>query len=244
VILFPAIDLKDGQCVRLRHGDMSQATVYNADPASQARAFAAAGFEWLHVVDLDGAFAGAPRNGDAVEAILKSVAVPIQLGGGIRSRERIEFWLSRGIRRIILGTAALRDPNLVKEVCRIHPDQVVVGIDARKGRVAFEGWSETAEISAIDLAKRFGDSGVAAIIFTDIDRDGVLTGLNIDSTLDLARQVPVPIIASGGLASLADIRRLLEPDCAVLAGAIAGRALYDGRLDARAALELVRARCR
>jgi phosphoribosylformimino-5-aminoimidazole carboxamide ribotide isomerase len=244
VILFPAIDLKDGQCVRLRRGDMSQATVYNADPVAQAGAFAEAGFQWLHVVDLDGAFAGAPRNGEAVEAILKLVTIPIQLGGGIRDRERIEFWLSRGARRVILGTAALRDPDLVKEACRFYPDQVAVGIDARKGRVAVEGWSETAEISVIDLAKRFGDSGVVAIIFTDIDRDGVLTGLNIGSTLDLARQVSVPIIASGGLASLADIRRLLEPDCAVLAGAITGRALYDGRLDARAALGLVQMRGR
>lgn len=244
MILFAAIDLKDGQCVRLRHGDMSQATVYNADPAAQARTFAAQGFEWLHIVDLDGAFAGAARNGAAVEAILNSVTVPIQLGGGIRDLRQIEFWLSRGVRRVILGTAALRDPDLVRMACRAYPDRIVVGIDARKGRVAVEGWSETADISVVDLARRFRDSGVAAIIYTDIDRDGVLAGLNMDSTLDLAHQVKIPVIASGGLASIEDVRRLLEPDCAVLAGAIVGRALYDGRLDARTALDLVRSRSR
>jgi phosphoribosylformimino-5-aminoimidazole carboxamide ribotide isomerase len=240
VILFPAIDLKEGRCVRLRHGDMSQATVYNDDPAAQAQAFEAAGFEWLHVVDLDGAFAGAPRNAKAVDAILSSVAIPVQLGGGIRDLERIERWLRRGIRRVILGTAALRDPELVKEACRRHPERIVVGIDAKDGQVAVQGWAETTTVSAIDLARRFRDCGVAAIVFTDIGRDGVLAGLNIDKTLELARAVDIPVIASGGLASLADIERLLEPDCAILAGAIAGRALYDGRIDAKAALRLLR----
>jgi phosphoribosylformimino-5-aminoimidazole carboxamide ribotide isomerase len=230
VILLPAIDLKDGRCVRLRRGDMLEATVYNDDPAAQARAFEAAGFEWLHVVDLDGAFAGAPRNGEAIEAILASVTIPIQLGGGIRDLARIEYWLARGVRRVILGTAALREPDLVKEMCRLHPERIVIGIDAKGGRVAVQGWAETANISAIELARRFQDCGVAAIVFTDIDRDGVMAGLNIDATLALANAVPVPVIASGGLASMADIRRICEPDCAVLAGAISGRAIYDGRI--------------
>jgi phosphoribosylformimino-5-aminoimidazole carboxamide ribotide isomerase len=240
VILFPAIDLKEGSCVRLRHGDMSQATVYNDDPAAQAQAFEAAGFEWLHVVDLDGAFAGAPRNAKAVDAILSSVAIPVQLGGGIRDLQRIERWLRCGVRRVILGTAALRDPELVNEACRLYPERIVVGIDAKDGQVAVQGWAETTTVSAIDLARRFRDCGVAAIVFTDIGRDGVLTGLNIDKTLELARAIDIPVIASGGLASLADIERLLEPDCAILAGAIAGRALYDGRIDAKAALRLLR----
>ena len=234
MILFPAIDLKDGQCVRLKRGDMAQATVFNDDPTAQALAFEKQGFEWLHLVDLNGAFAGRPVNGAAVEAILKKVTVPVQLGGGIRNLPQIETWLARGIRRVILGTVALRDPVIVKEACRKFP-----------GRVAVEGWAETSDLTAIDLARRFADAGVAAIVFTDIDRDGVLKGLNIASTLALAHAVKIPVIASGGLASIDDIHRLLEPDCAILEGAISGRALYDGRLDAVAALRLIReaARC-
>jgi phosphoribosylformimino-5-aminoimidazole carboxamide ribotide isomerase len=224
---------------------MAQATVFNDDPAAQALAFEKQGFEWLHLVDLNGAFAGRPVNGAAVEAILKKVTVPVQLGGGIRNLPQIETWLARGIRRVILGTVALRDPVIVKEACRKFPDRIAVGIDAKTGRVAVEGWAETSDLTAIDLARRFADAGVAAIVFTDIDRDGVLKGLNIASTLALAHAVKIPVIASGGLASIDDIRRLLEPDCAILKGAISGRALYDGRLDAVAALRLIReaARC-
>jgi phosphoribosylformimino-5-aminoimidazole carboxamide ribotide isomerase len=240
MILFPAIDLKDGQCVRLKLGDMAQATVFNDDPAAQAMAFQRQGFSWLHLVDLNGAFAGQPVNGRAVEAILKAVTIPVQLGGGIRSMAQIESWLAHGIRRVILGTVALRDPQLVKEACRRFPGRIVVGIDARGGRVAVEGWAETADITANALARQFADAGVAAIIFTDIDRDGILKGLNIDSTLELAAATTIPVIASGGLASIADVKRLLQPDCRILEGAISGRALYDGRLDARAALALIR----
>lgn len=241
MILFPAIDLKDGACVRLKLGDMNEATVFNTDPAAQARAFEAVGFEYLHVVDLNGAFAGRPVNGAAVEAILASVQMPVQLGGGIRDLDGIEGWLEKGISRVILGTIALRDPDLVREACRAFPGRVVVGIDARGGHVAVEGWAETSELTTIELARRFEDAGVAAIVYTDIDRDGVLKGLNIDSTLALARAVQIPVIASGGLASLDDVRRLLEPDCRILEGAISGRALYDGRLDAKEALNLIRA---
>lgn len=240
MILFPAIDLKDGQCVRLKLGDMDQATVFNDDPAAQARSFEAQGFTWLHLVDLNGAFAGKPVNEAAVEAILGSVRLPVQLGGGIRTLAQIESWLSKGIRRVILGTVALRDPALVREACRAFPGRIAVGIDAKGGRVAVEGWAETSDLTAVDLAKRFADAGVAAIIFTDIDRDGVLKGLNIDSTLELARAVPIPVIASGGLASMDDIHRLLQPDCRILEGAISGRALYDGRIDVPEALRLIR----
>ena len=238
MILFPAIDLKDGQCVRLKLGDMAEATVFNDDPADQARSFEAQGFAWLHLVDLNGAFAGRPVNAEAVEAILDAVTIPVQLGGGIRSLAQIEAWLEKGIRRVILGTVALRDPGLVREACRLFPGRIAVGIDAKAGRVAVEGWAETSELRAIDLARSFADAGVAAIIFTDIDRDGVLKGLNIESTLELARAVPIPVIASGGLASMADIHRLLEPDCRILAGAISGRAIYDGRIDVAEALSL------
>jgi phosphoribosylformimino-5-aminoimidazole carboxamide ribotide isomerase len=241
MILFPAIDLKDGACVRLKLGDMNEATVFNADPAAQARAFEAEGFNYLHVVDLNGAFAGRSVNGAAVEAILAAVTMPVQLGGGIRDLAGIETWLAKGIARVILGTIALRDPDLVREACRAHPGRIVVGIDARGGRVAVEGWAETSELTTIELARRFEDAGVAAIVYTDIDRDGVLKGLNIESTLKLARAVQIPVIASGGLASLDDVRRLLEPDCRILEGAISGRALYDGRLDAKEALKLIRA---
>ena len=239
MILFPAIDLKGGQCVRLKLGDMAQATVFNNDPAAQAQSFEAQGFHWLHLVDLDGAFAGRSVNAAAVEAILAAVTIPVQLGGGIRDLAMIETWLARGIRRVILGTIALRDPDLVKDACRRFPGRIAVGIDAKGGKVAVEGWAETSELSAIDLARRFADAGVAAIIFTDVDRDGVMKGLNIEATLALAKAVKIPVIASGGLASLADIRRLLEPDCAILEGAISGRALYDGRLDAGEALKLI-----
>jgi phosphoribosylformimino-5-aminoimidazole carboxamide ribotide isomerase len=241
MILFPAIDLKDGACVRLERGDMGRATKFNADPAAQARAFGDAGFAWLHVVDLNGAFAGRAVNGEAVEAILGAVKIPVQLGGGIRDRAAIDGWLAKGIRRVILGTAALRDPGLVHDAARADPGRIAVGIDARGGKVAVEGWAETSDMDAVELGKRFEDAGVAAIIYTDIDRDGVLKGLNIPATLALARAVRIPVIASGGLASLADIKRLLRPDCAVLEGAISGRALYDGRLDAAEALALIRA---
>ena len=239
MILFPAIDLKGGQCVRLKLGDMAQATVFNDDPAAQARSFAAQGFAWLHLVDLDGAFAGKPVNGNAIESILNSVAIPVQLGGGIRDLKQIEAWLARGIARVILGTVALRNSELVKEACRKFPGRIAVGIDAKGGKVAVEGWAETAETTAIELVRHFADAGVAAIIFTDVDRDGVLKGLNIEATLKLAHATTIPVIASGGLASLADIKRLLAPDCAILEGAISGRALYDGRLDAVEALKLI-----
>lgn len=241
MILFPAIDLKDGVCVRLKLGDMDAATVYNTDPAAQARSFQAMGFDYLHVVDLNGAFAGESRNGAAVEAILAAVSMPVQLGGGIRDRAAIDGWLEKGVRRVILGTVAVRDPDLVKAACRAHPGRIVVGIDARGGQVAVEGWAESSTLSAIDLARKFEDAGVAAIVYTDIDRDGVLKGLNIESTLALADAVSIPVIASGGLASIEDIRRLTMPDCAKLEGAISGRALYDGRLDPAEALALLKA---
>lgn len=242
MILFPAIDLKEGRCVRLVRGEMDKATVFNDDPAAQAAAFAEAGFEWLHVVDLDGAFAGQSRNGAAVEAILKRIRLPVQLGGGIRDRAAIEGWLEKGVTRVILGTVAVRDPALVKEAARAHPGRVVVGIDAKGGRVAVEGWAETSEMAAVDLARAFEDAGVAAIVYTDIDRDGMLQGLNWASTLELAAAVSIPVIASGGLAGIGDVERLMQPDAAILEGAIAGRALYDGRLDPGAALALVKAR--
>lgn len=241
MILFPAIDLKDGQCVRLKLGDMNEATVFNDNPCAQAKTFEDQGFEWLHVVDLNGAFAGESRNGDAVDAILAATKNPVQLGGGIRTLAHVEAWLAKGIARVILGTVAVRDPELVKAACKAFPGKVAVGIDARGGHVAVEGWAETSELTAVDLARRFEDAGVSAIIYTDIDRDGVLKGLNIPSTLELARTVSIPVIASGGLASIDDIHRLLEPDCAILEGAISGRALYDGRLDPAEAMRLIRA---
>jgi len=241
VILFPAIDLKDGQCVRLKLGDMEQATVFNDDPAAQAKAFEGQGFEWLHIVDLNGAFAGQPVNGDAVDSVLSAISMPVQLGGGIRDIKTVERWLERGIRRVILGTIAVRDPDLVREACRAFPGRIAVGIDARGGKVAVEGWAETSELSAVELAGRFEDAGVAAIIYTDIDRDGILKGLNLPATRALAQATSIPVIASGGLASLADIEALLEPENAVLEGAISGRALYDGRLDPTEALGLIRA---
>jgi phosphoribosylformimino-5-aminoimidazole carboxamide ribotide isomerase len=236
VILYPAIDLKEGSCVRLRQGDMAQATLFNRDPADQARRFAGAGAKWLHLVDLDGAFAGKPMNRAAVEAILAAVDIPCQLGGGIRDAATIEGWLAAGIARVILGTAALKNPDLVREACRRHPGRVAVGIDARAGKVAVEGWAETSELAALDLARRFADAGVAAIIFTDVDRDGLLGGANVEATAALAGALPIPVIASGGVAGLADLAAL---KAAGVAGAIIGRALYDGRLDLGAAL----ARC-
>ena len=241
MILFPAIDLKEGECVRLIHGDMAQATVFNTNPAAQAASFEAQGFEYLHVVDLDGAFAGKPMNARAVEAILASVKMPVQLGGGIRDMRTIDGWLGKGVSRVIIGTAAVKDPDLVREAARLDPGRIAVGIDARDGLVAVEGWAKVSQVTAIDLGKRFEDAGVAAIIYTDIARDGVLKGLNIESTLGLADALKIPVIASGGLASLDDIRRLLQPDCAKLAGAITGRALYDGRLDPAQALALIKA---
>jgi phosphoribosylformimino-5-aminoimidazole carboxamide ribotide isomerase len=239
VILFPAIDLKDGQCVRLKLGDMSAATVFNTDPAAQALSFETQGFKYLHIVDLNGAFAGKPVNSGAVEAILAAISIPAQLGGGIRDMATIEHWLGKGIRRVILGTVAVKNPALVREACRRFPGRIVVGIDAKGGKVATEGWAEASELTAAELARRFEGAGVAAIIYTDIDRDGVLKGLNLGSTLALARAVKVPVIASGGLASMADIEALLTPECAILEGAITGRALYDGRIDAKAALALI-----
>lgn len=240
LILFPAIDLKDGACVRLKLGEMDQATVFNDDPAAQALAFERQGFMWLHIVDLNGAFAGRPVNGAAVEAILSAVKMPVQLGGGIRDMATIEMWLNKGVRRVILGTVAVRDPALVRDACRRHPGRIAVGIDAKGGRVAVEGWAETSELTAIDLARRFEDAGVAAIIYTDIERDGVLKGLNLAATAELARATRIPVIASGGLASIEDVKALLRPEHAMLEGAITGRALYDGRLDAGEALALLR----
>ena len=241
MILFPAIDLKDGLCVRLEQGDMARATVFHRDPAAQAQAFQAQGFEYLHLVDLDGAFAGKPVNAAAVEHILEAISIPVQLGGGVRDMPTVEAWLGKGVDRVIIGTAAVRNPALVKEAAKRFPKRVAVGIDARDGKVAVEGWAETSQLSALDIARRFEDAGVAAIIYTDVARDGMLTGLNLDATVALAEAVAIPVIASGGFASLADVKALLEPRAKKLAGAIAGRALYDGRLDAAQALKLLRA---
>ena len=239
MILFPAIDLKDGQCVRLKLGEMDQATVFNDDPAAQAQIFEAQGFRYLHIVDLNGAFSGRPVNAAAVEAILAAITIPAQLGGGIRDLATIEMWLGRGIRRVILGTVAVRDPALVKAACRAFPGRIAVGIDAKGGRVAVEGWAETSELTAIDLAQRFEDAGVSAIIYTDIERDGILKGLNLPATAELAAATRIPVIASGGLASIDDVKAWLLPQYKVLEGAITGRALYDGRLDTKAALALL-----
>ena len=240
MILFPAIDLKEGLAVRLEQGDMARATVFNRDPAAQARAFETQGFEYLHIVDLDGAFAGKPMNAAAVERILKDVKIPVQLGGGIRNTATVEAWLDKGVTRVIIGTAAVRDPPFVKQAARDYPGQVAVGLDARDGKVAVDGWAETSELSALDIARRFEDAGVAAIVYTDIARDGLLKGLNLDATIALAETISIPVIASGGLASIDDIKALLAPRAKNLAGAIAGRALYDGRLDAAEALKLMR----
>jgi len=232
--------VKDGEAVRLQQGDMARATVFSRDPAAQARAFAEQGFTYLHLVDLDGAFAGKPVNAAAVQRILAAVTIPVQLGGGIRDRATIDAWLDKGVARVIVGTAAVRDPALVKAAARAYPGRVAVGLDARDGKIAVEGWSKTSTLSALEVARRFEDAGVAAIVYTDVNRDGMLQGLNFEATIALAEQITVPVIASGGLASLADVRALLAPRAHKLEGAIAGRALYDGRVDPAAALALVR----
>jgi phosphoribosylformimino-5-aminoimidazole carboxamide ribotide isomerase len=240
VILFPAIDLKEGLCVRLEQGDMTRATVFNRDPAEQAHAFEQAGFEYLHIVDLDGAFAGRPVNAGAVERILDAISIPVQLGGGIRDMATVEGWLGKGVTRVIIGTAAVRDPVLVREAAARFPGRVAVGLDARDGNVAVQGWAESSELSALDIARRFEDAGVAAIVYTDISRDGMLKGLNLDATIALAEAVSIPVIASGGLASIADVEAMLAPRARKLEGAIAGRALYDGRLNAAEALAVLK----
>ncbi len=240
MILFPAIDLKDGLCVRLQQGDMARATVFNRDPAAQAHAFETQGFSHLHIVDLDGAFAGKPVNAAAVERILEATSMSVQLGGGIRDMRTVEGWLEKGVNRVIIGTAAVRDPALVKEAARAFPRQVAVGLDARDGKVAVEGWAEQSELTVLDIARRFEDAGVAAIVYTDVARDGMLQGINWDATIALADAVSIPVIASGGLASIKDIEVMTETRARKLQGAIAGRALYDGRLDPAEALKLLR----
>jgi phosphoribosylformimino-5-aminoimidazole carboxamide ribotide isomerase len=239
VILFPAIDLKDGACVRLVHGNMASATVFSEDPAAQARKFADAGFTWLHVVDLNGAFAGRSVNGAAVKAIRSAVDLRMQLGGGIRDRGAIEEWLALGIDRVVLGTAALREPELVRRAAADHPREIVVGVDARDGRIAVEGWAETTEVGVTELARRFEDCGVAAIVYTDVARDGALTGIDAEAVGELARQIRIPVIASGGVSSLPDIAALRAHETDGIAGIILGRALYDGRIDPETALRLV-----
>jgi phosphoribosylformimino-5-aminoimidazole carboxamide ribotide isomerase len=240
VILFPAIDLKNGEAVRLEQGDMARATVFNTNPAAQAKAFEAQGFEWLHLVDLDGAFAGKPVNALAVAQILKAVKIPVQLGGGIRNLATVESWLAEGISRVIIGTAAVREPAFVKEAARKFPGKVAIGIDARGGKVAISGWAEETQLEAAEVAKLFEGAGVAALIYTDVERDGMLQGLNLDSTIALSESVSIPVIASGGFASIEDVKALLEPRAQKLEGAIAGRALYDGRIDPKAALALLK----
>lgn len=240
MILFPAIDLKEGLAVRLKQGDMTRATIFHRDPAAQARAFEQQGFEYLHIVDLDGAFAGKPMNAAAVDRILETVSIPVQLGGGVRDTATVENWLEKGVTRVIIGTSAVRDPPFVKQAARDYPGRIAVGLDARDGKVAVEGWAETSQLSALEIARRFEDVGVAAIVYTDIARDGMLQGLNLDATISLAEAISIPVIASGGLASIGDIKALLEPRAKKLAGAIVGRALYDGRLDATEALMLIR----
>ncbi len=239
MILYPAIDIKDGVCVRLLRGDMSAATIFNTDPADQGRAFADAGFEWLHIIDLNGAFEGRPVNADAVAAILDAVDMPAQLGGGIRDLATVDRWLDAGVQRVILGTAALANPELVMTACKLHPGRVAVGIDARDGRVAVEGWAKTSDVRALDLALRFEDAGVAAIIYTDINRDGAMSGLNVEATVDLAFALTTPVIASGGVSSVADLLELKSNQEAGIDGVICGRALYDGRIDPAEALRLV-----
>ncbi|CAO3352688.1 1-(5-phosphoribosyl)-5-[(5-phosphoribosylamino)methylideneamino] imidazole-4-carboxamide isomerase [Azospirillum sp. TSH100] len=241
MIIYPAIDLKDGACVRLLRGEMSQATVFNTDPGEQARLFQSQGFEWLHLVDLNGAFEGKPVNGAAVESILKSVTIPVQLGGGIRDLNTIGMWLEKGISRVILGTVALRDPELVKAACREFPGKIAVGIDAREGYVAVAGWAETSDIKALDLALKFEDCGVAAIIYTDINRDGAMGGVNVESTSDLAFHLTTPVIASGGVSSIEDLKALKVEEDTGIEGVICGRALYDGRIDPKEALALLSA---
>ncbi|MFM7084727.1 MAG: 1-(5-phosphoribosyl)-5-[(5-phosphoribosylamino)methylideneamino]imidazole-4-carboxamide isomerase [Hyphomicrobium sp.] len=239
LLLFPAIDLKDGECVRLKRGQMNAATVFNKDPTDQAKYFEALGFEYLHLVDLNGAFEGRPINITAVSEILRGVKIPVQLGGGIRDLMTVRSWIEKGVKRVILGTSALRDPELVRTACKEFPGSIVVGIDAKKGKVAIEGWAETSNIVPIELAKRLEDCGVSAIIYTDIERDGVLEGLNLSATLNLACSVSIPIIASGGLNSIEDIRTMMLPEYEILEGAIIGRALYESRLNPKEALHLI-----
>ncbi len=239
MIFFPAIDLKAGQCVRLVHGDMEQATVFNDDPAAQARSFADAGCTWLHMVDLDGAFAGKPENADAVTSVLGAVDIKVQLGGGIRDMQTIESWLERGLARVILGTVAVRDPDLVVAACKAFPGQVALGIDARDGYVAVQGWAEATELKTEELAKRFEDAGAAALIFTDIGRDGAMQGPNLDATLSLADAVDIPVILSGGVSSMDDLNAVIAGDRGKLEGVISGRAVYDGRIDPAAAVKLL-----
>ena len=239
MILFPAIDLKEGLAVRLEQGDMARATVFNRDPAAQARAFEQQGLRYLHLVDLDGAFAGKPVNAAAVDRILETVGIPVQLGGGIRDTATVEAWLDKGVTRVIIGTAAVRDPPFVRQAARDYPGRVAVGLDARDGKVAVQGWAEASELSALEIAKRFEDVGVSAIIYTDIARDGMLKGINWDATIALADAISIPVIASGGLASMADIEQLVSARANKLEGAIAGRALYDGRLNPADALRMV-----
>ncbi len=240
MIIYPAIDLKDGVCVRLLRGEMARATIFNTDPAQQAREFAAAGFEWLHLIDLDGAVEGRAVNAEAVAAVIGAVDIPVQLGGGIRNLETVEEWLEAGCARVILGTAALADPDMVFAACERHPARIAVAIDAREGRVATDGWTRDSDVRVLDLALRFEESGVAAIIYTDIDRDGAMVGLNVEATVDLAFALTTPVIAAGGVTSIADIRELKENESAGIEGVICGRALYDGRLDPGAALALAR----
>jgi phosphoribosylformimino-5-aminoimidazole carboxamide ribotide isomerase len=242
VILFPAIDLKNGEAVRLQQGDMARATVFNSNPAKQAKQFEDQGFAWLHLVDLDGAFAGKPVNALAVAQILKSVKMPVQLGGGIRNMKTVEAWLGEGISRVIIGTAAVREPAFVKEAARTFPGKIAIGIDARGGKVAISGWAEETQLEAVEVAKLFEGAGVAALIYTDVERDGMLQGLNLDSTIALAESVSIPVIASGGFASINDVKALLQPRAKKLEGAIAGRALYDGRIDPKEALALLKAK--
>lgn len=239
MILFPAIDLKDGVCVRLLRGDMDNSTIFNTDPAAQAKSFVEQGFSWLHLVDLNGAFEGRPVNGDSVSAILAAVSVPVQLGGGIRDMATIEDWLGRGVRRVILGTVAVRDPALVRAACRRFPGRIAVGIDARGGKVAVEGWAEETEIEVLALARQFEDAGVAAIIYTDIDRDGALQGLNVAATVALANAISIPVIASGGVTAIDDLVALKAANCPGIEGVISGRALYDGRIDPAEALRVL-----
>jgi phosphoribosylformimino-5-aminoimidazole carboxamide ribotide isomerase len=241
VKVYPAIDLLEGRAVRLHKGERDQVTVFSDTPHELVGAFAAAGAERIHVVDLDGAFAGQPINGNAVDAILARIGLPVQLGGGIREMRTVEAWLEKGVARVVIGTAAVRDPTFVREAARLYPGRIAVGIDAKDGKVAVEGWAQTSTLTAEELGRRFEDAGVAAIIYTDIARDGILKGLNIEMTLALAQAVSIPVIASGGLASIADVERLLQPDCAALAGAITGRALYDGRIDPAEALAMIKA---
>ena len=240
MIIFPAIDLKDGNCVRLKKGVMEDATIFSTDPGAQAKSFAAQGFQWLHCVDLNGAFAGKSANSDAIRAIRAAIDLPIQLGGGIRDMAAVEFWLAAGITRVILGTAALTNPQFVKDAARAFPGRIVVGADAKGGKIATEGWADVSDLTPIDLGKRFEDAGVAAILFTDIDGDGLLKGVNVTATAALARALSIPVIASGGVGSIADIEKLVAAQEPGIEGVVVGRALYDGRIDVPAALDLAR----